>query len=307
MKRLSLAAAALALMAATSWTAAAVTYKTVDVDGIKVFYREAGPADAPVLLLLHGFPTSSHMFRDLIPRLADRFRVVAPDYPGYGFSDAPPAGEFAYSFERLTDVIEGFTERLGLRRYGLYLQDFGGPVGFRLATRHPERVQALIVQNAVAHAEGLSEGFAPARRFWADRNPQTEKEMRGLLTLETTKFQYLHGAARPELISPDSWTLDQALLDRPGSAEVHLALLYDYQHNLTRYPAWQAYLREHRPPLLVLWGLNDPFFTVAGARAYKRDVPQAELHFFGAGHFLLEEYSAEAADLIQRFLKRTLP
>jgi pimeloyl-ACP methyl ester carboxylesterase len=307
MKRLSVAAAALALMAASSWASPAVTYRTVDVDGIKVFYREAGPADAPVLLLLHGFPTSSHMFRDLIPKLADRFRVVAPDYPGYGFSDAPPAGEFAYSFERLTDVIEGFTQRLGLHRYSLYLQDFGGPVGFRLATRHPARVQALIVQNAVAHAEGLSEGFAAARRFWADRNPQTEKEMRGLLTLETTKFQYLHGAARPERISPDSWTLDQALLDRPGNAEVQLALLYDYQHNLTRYPAWQAYLREHRPPMLVLWGLNDPFFTVAGARAYQRDVPQAELHFFGAGHFLLEEYSVEAADLIQRFLRRTLP
>ena len=280
-----------------------VTYKTVDVDGIKVFYREAGPADAPVLLLLHGFPTSSHMFRDLMPKLADRWRVVAPDYPGYGFSDAPPAAEFGYTFERLTDVIERFTDKLGLRQYSLYMQDFGGPVGFRLAMRRPGRVQALIVQNAVAHAEGLSDALAPARRFWANRNAETEKAMRELFTLETTRFQYLHGAARPERVSPDSWTLDQALLERPGNAEIQLALLYDYRNNLARYPAWQAYLREQRPPMLVVWGVNDPFFTVAGANAYKRDVPEAELHFFGGGHFMLEEYSTEVAAIINRFLQ----
>jgi pimeloyl-ACP methyl ester carboxylesterase len=304
MKLVSFAAAALLAFAfaATGHASPVVTYRTVDVDGIKVFYREAGPATAPVILLLHGFPTSSHMYRDLMPKLADEFRVIAPDYPGYGFSDAPAAGDFDYTFERLTDVIEGFTRKLGLSRYSLYMQDFGGPVGLRLAMRRPGRVEALIVQNAVAHAEGLSDALAPARRFWAHRNAESEKPMRELLKLETTKFQYVHGAARPERISPDSWTLDQALLERPGNAEIQLALLYDYRHNLARYPAWQAYLREHRPPMLVLWGVNDPFFTVAGANAYKRDVPEAELHFFGGGHFMLEEYSSEVAALIKRFL-----
>jgi pimeloyl-ACP methyl ester carboxylesterase len=295
--------AILGIAATSSWASPVVTYKTVDVDGIKVFYREAGPQDAPAVLLLHGFPTSSHMFRDLMPKLAGEFRVVAPDYPGYGFSDAPPVGQFNYTFERLTDVMERFAEKLGLARYTLYMQDFGGPVGFRLATRHPERVDALIVQNAVAHAEGLSDALAPARQFWANRNAETEKPMRGLLTLETTKFQYLHGAARPERVSPDSWTLDQALLERAGNAEIQLALLYDYRNNLSRYPGWQAYLREKQPPLLVVWGANDPFFTVAGANAYKRDVPDAKVHFFDGGHFVLEEYSTEVAALIKRFLQ----
>jgi pimeloyl-ACP methyl ester carboxylesterase len=303
--RFAFLAVVLAFVTST-WASPVVTYKTVDVDGIKVFYREAGPADAPVLLLLHGFPTSSHMYRDLMPKLADRFRVVAPDYPGYGFSDAPPAGEFGYTFERLTDVIERFTDKLGLRQYSLYMQDFGGPVGLRLAMRRPGRVEALIVQNAVAHAEGLSDAIAPARRFWANRNAETEKAMRELFTLETTKFQYLHGAARPERVSPDSWTLDQALLDRPGNTEIQLALLYDYRNNLARYPAWQAYLREQQPPMLVVWGVNDPFFTVAGANAYKRDVPEAELHFFGGGHFMLEEYSAQVAAVIKSFLQAQL-
>ncbi len=303
MKLLALAATALMAFTGLARSSPTVTYRTVDVDGIKVFYREAGPATAPVVLLLHGFPTSSHMFRDLIPQLAGEYRVVAPDYPGYGFSEAPPVGQFNYTFERLTDVVERFTEKIGLARYSLYMQDFGGPVGFRLAARRPERVEALIVQNAVAHAEGLSEAMAPARRFWANRNAETEQAMRGLLTLETTRFQYLHGAARPERVSPDSWTLAQALLDRPGNAEIQLALLYDYQSNLSRYAHWQAYLRERRPPVLVVWGVNDPFFTVKGANAYKREVPDAELHFFGGGHFLLEEYSAQIAELIKSSLQ----
>lgn len=302
---LSLAALGLIATTASSWADGPdVTYRSIDVDGVKVFYRQAGPPDAPVLLLLHGFPSSSHMFRDLLPKLADKYRVVAPDYPGYGFSDAPPSEQFRYTFDHLADVIERFTEKLGFSRYSLYLQDFGGPVGFRLALRHPGRVQALIVQNAVAHLEGLSEAMAPARRFWNERNAHTEKEMRNLLTLETTRFQYLHGAARPERISPDAWTLDQALLDRPGNAEIQLALLYDYQTNLSRYEDWQRYLRTAHPPMLIVWGVNDPFFTVAGATAYKRDVPDAELHFFGGGHFLLEEYSSEIAGLIRSFLER---
>ncbi|WP_119461403.1 alpha/beta hydrolase [Rhodospirillaceae bacterium SYSU D60014] len=305
-----LALGAIAASSSASLSAAAsedVTYKTVGVDGLKLFYREAGPPNAPTVLLLHGFPTSSHMFRDLIPKLAVRYHVVAPDYPGYGFSDAPPVEQFTYSFDRLTDVIERFTEKLGLTRYSLYMQDFGGPVGFRLATRHPDRVEALIIQNAVAHLEGLSDGFEPARAFWKNRNAETEKPMRDLLTIETTKFQYLHGASRPERVSPDSWTLDQALLDRPGNAEIQLALLYDYRNNPPRYEDWQAYLRDRRPPTLVVWGRNDPFFTVAGANAYKRDVPEAELHVFDGGHFVLEEYSTEIATLIKTFLGTHLP
>ena len=284
-----------------------VHYRTVDVDGLNIFYREAGPRDAPTILLLHGFPTSSHMFRDLLPWLADRFHVVAPDYPGYGHSDAPSAEALPYSFEKFADVIERFTEKLGVERYSLYMQDFGGPVGMRLATRHPERIEALIVQNAVAHEEGLSpEGFTPARAYWARRNAETEAPMRQILTLETTKFQYMHGAGDPAKISPDSWTFDQALLDRPGNAEIQLALLYDYRNNPPSYPKWQAYLRQHQPPTLIAWGKNDPFFTTAGAEGFKRDVPEAELHFFDAGHFMLEEHAAEVAELIKAFLGKRL-
>jgi pimeloyl-ACP methyl ester carboxylesterase len=298
---------ALLFMTTSLALASPVIYNVVAVDGLKVFYRQAGPADAPLVLLLHGFPASSHMFRELMPKLATEYRVIAPDYPGYGFSDAPSVEEFRYSFDRLTDVIEGFTEKLGLSRYSLYMQDFGGPVGFRLAVRHPERVQALIIQNAVAHSEGLSHAMAPARRFWRERNAETEKPMRELLTLQSTKFQYLHGARDPRRVSPDSWTLDQALLDRPGNAAIQLELLFDYQRNLEQYPTWQAYLRQRQPPLLVAWGRNDPFFTVSGASAYQRDVPAAQLHFFDGGHFLLEEYSAEVVSLIKRFLKERLP
>lgn len=279
-----------------------VTHHTVEVDGVKVFYRQAGPPNGPVILMLHGFPASSHMFRDLMPRLADRYRVIAPDYPGYGHSDAPSVAQFAYSFERLTDIIEGLTEKLGLKRYSLYIQDFGGPVGLRLATRHPERVQALIVQNAVAHAEGLSAAFAPARLYWANRNAETEKPMRELLTPATTRFQYLHGAARPERINPDSWVLHQALLDRPGNADIQLALLHDYRNNPPLYPTWQAYLRERQPPTLVVWGKNDPFFTLEGANAYRRDLPKAEVHLFEGGHFLLEEHAEAVAKLMRKFL-----
>ena len=292
------------LLMATSLAALAspVTYKTVEVDGLRLFYREAGPPDAPALLLLHGFPASSHMFRDLMPALADRYRLIAPDYPGYGHSEAPAASRFDYTFERLADVIQGLTENLGIARYSLYMQDFGGPVGFRLATRHPERVQALILQNAVAHEEGLSDGFAPARAYWAKPSPETEKPMRALLSLETTRFQYLHGASRPERINPDSWLLHQALLDRPGNAEIQLSLLYDYRNNPPQYPKWQAYLRDRQPPTLVVWGKNDPFFTEAGAHAYRRHVPGAEVHIFDGGHFLLEEEADAVAALIRKFL-----
>jgi pimeloyl-ACP methyl ester carboxylesterase len=302
-----LAAVGTLLASTVGADSAGIEYRTAEVAGLKIFYREAGPTDAPTILLLHGFPTSSHMFRDLLPKLAETYHVVAPDYPGYGYSDAPSVDTFDYSFEKLADVVEAFTEKLGLERYSLYIQDFGSPVGMRLATRHPERVEALIVQNAVAHIEGLSpEGFAPARAFWADRNAETEAPMRAYLQVDATKFQYLHGAQHPERISPDAWTFDQALLDRPGNAEIQLALLYDYRNNPPSYPKWQTYLREHRPPTLIVWGRNDPFFTVAGAEGFKRDVPDAELHWFEGGHFMLEEYADEVATLIKTFLSSRL-
>lgn len=237
-----------------------------------------------------------------MPKLADRYRVIAPDYPGYGRSDAPSAAQFNYTFERLTDVVEGLTKKLGLARYTLYMQDFGGPVGFCLATRHPERVQALIVQNAVAHVEGLSDGFVPARAYCANRSAETEKPMRELLLLATTRFQYLHGASRPERINPDAWILHQTLLDRPGNADIQLALLYEYRNNPPQYAKWQAYLRERQPPTLVVWGKNDPFFTVAGAHAYRCDLPKAQVHLFDGGHFLLEDHVEAVATLIRKFL-----
>ncbi len=283
-----------------------VRYRTQAIDNIEIFYREAGPPNAPTVLLLHGFPTSSHMFRDLIPRLAQRYHVVAPDYPGYGFSSAPSPTAFSYTFDHLADIMERFTQAIGLRRYALYMQDFGGPVGFRMAVQHPERISALIVQNANAYEEGLSPAMDAARPAWEQRTPETEKTLRGFLTLDTTRFQYLHGVRDPSRISPDAWLHAQAGLDRPGNDEIQLALLHDYGSNPKQYPLWQAYLREHRPPTLVVWGKNDPFFTVAGARAYERDVPDSEIHLLETGHFALEEDAPTIAGLILDFLDRKL-
>jgi pimeloyl-ACP methyl ester carboxylesterase len=280
------------------------SYKTQQVNGLRIFYREAGPVDAPIVLLLHGFPTSSHMYRDLIPRLAVRYRVIAPDYPGYGFSDAPSPATFTYTFDHLADVMDGFVQAIGAQRYVLYAQDFGGPVGFRLAAGHPERVAGLIVQNAVAHEEGLAPSMDAARPYWARRTPETEAPMRALLTLETTRFQYLHGARDPSRISPDAWTHAQALLDRPGNDEVQLSILQDYGSNLKRYPEWQAYFQAHQPPTLVIWGKNDPFFTVEGAKAYARDMPGTETHILDTGHFALEEEAPKIAELMLEFLGR---
>ncbi|SDO08568.1 alpha/beta hydrolase [Phyllobacterium sp. OV277] len=283
-----------------------ISYRTQDVDGLNIFYREAGPKDAPTLLLLHGFPTSSHMFRDLIPLLADRYHVVAPDYPGSGYSDAPSNKEFAYTFDHLADIIDAFTQKLGLKRYAIYSQDFGGPVGFRLATRHPERITAIFVQNAVAHEEGLSEGFATARRLWANRNAETEAAMRSHLTIGDTKGQYLFGAKDPARINPDAWMHAQDGLDRPGIADAQIDLLYDYQSNLRQYPHFQAYFRDHQPPMLITWGKHDPFFALAGAKAFAEQLPKAELHIFDGGHFLLEDHAEEVAALMREFLERTL-
>lgn len=275
-----------------------VAHRFVDVDGVRVFYRETGSADAPTLLLLHGFPSASHQFARLLDALGDRFHLVAPDYPGFGHTQAPDG--FVYSFDRLADVVEGFVDRLGLGRFSVYMFDFGAPVGFRLAVRRPELVAGLVVQNGNAYEEGLSE---QARGFIA-LGPGQEDQVRGLLTLEATRGQYEGGASDPEAISPDGWTLDQHFLDLPGRKEAQVALAFDYHSNVARYPEWQEWLRVNRPPTLVVWGRNDPFFVEAGARAFLRDVPEADLHLFDTGHFALEEKYPEITPLIADFLER---
>jgi len=280
------------------------TYHNIEIDGLNLFYREAGQGHLPTLVLLHGFPTSSHMFRDLIPHLEDRFHVIAPDYPGFGYSEAPSPGEFSYTFDNLADVTEKLMEKLGVKTFALYLQDYGGPVGFRIAVRNPQRVTALIIQNANAYMEGISETMAPIAKYWSDRAGM-EGAIRGFLTRETTMFQYIHGAGKPERISPDSYHHDQALLDRPGNDSIQLELLFNYQTNPPRYPEWQEYFRQHQPRTLIVWGKNDPFFSVPGAQAYLRDLPQAELHLLEAGHFALEELHEEIAVRINRFFAQT--
>lgn len=278
-------------------------YRTISVNGLDIFYREAGSPDLPTVLLLHGFPTSSHMFRELIPALANEFHVIAPDYPGFGQSSAPDSSEFNYTFDHLAEVMETFLQRIGCTRFALFMQDYGSPIGFRIAVKHPAWIAALLVQNANAYIEGINmEAFAPMQPFWVNRTAETEAPVRGFLTAQTTKFQYLHGTRNPAAISPDNWQLDQALLDRPGNDRIQLALLHDYQNNVPRYAGWQAYLREHQPPTLITWGKNDPFFTEAGARAYLKDLPEAELHLLDTGHFALEECGPQIAGLIRELL-----
>jgi pimeloyl-ACP methyl ester carboxylesterase len=280
------------------------TYRTVSVDGLNVFYREAGDAMASAVLLLHGFPTSSHMYRELIPALADRYHVVAPDLPGFGFTEAPDRTTFKYSFDHLAEVIERFTEVIGLSRYALYVFDYGAPVGFRLAMQHPERITALISQNGNAYEDGLSDGWNPIQAYWKDPSPQNRAALRAFLKPETTQWQYTHGVANPERLSPDAWTLDSALLARTGNDEIQLDLFGDYQSNVALYPKFQDYFRKSRPPLLAVWGKNDPFFLPAGAEAFRRDNPQAEVHLLDAGHFALESRGSEIAAIIRDFLAR---
>jgi pimeloyl-ACP methyl ester carboxylesterase len=285
----------------------AVSYRNATVDGLNIFYRETGPADAPIVVLLHGFPSSSHMYRDLIPLLAAQYHVVAPDYPGFGFSDAPSVEEFPYSFDRLAEIVDRFLDQLGIQKYSIYIQDYGSPVGFRLATAHPERIQAIISQNGNAYDEGLSSFWAEnLTPFWESRNDASEAKIGPLLTLDVTRYEYLQGARNPEKISPDSYRLDQFLLDRPGNAAIQLELFYDYRKNLTLYPAWHRYLRTAQPPLLAVWGKNDPIFLPAGAEAFLRDVPNAEVHFLETGHFALEEESDRIADYVLEFLNRNV-
>lgn len=278
-------------------------YRNATVDGLNVFYREAGPIDGPVIVLLHGFPSSSHMFRDLIPQLSGRFRVIAPDYVGFGYSAAPAANEFRYTFDNITAIVEKLLfEVLGLARFSIYVQDYGAPVGFRIASRRPEVIEGIVVQNGNAYVEGISAAFEPLQAFWANRNAETEKPVRGLLLPETTRFQYTHGTKNPEAVNPDSWTFDQMLLDRPGNDAIQLDLFHDYPSNVALYDQWHQYFREHRPKTLIVWGKNDPFFTEAGAKAFLRDLPEAQLFLLDTGHFALEEESSFIAERMREFL-----
>lgn len=281
-----------------------IHYRTANVDGFNVFYREAGPADAPKLLLLHGFPSSSHMFRDLIPLLADRFHIVAPDLPGFGLSDMPTRETFGYTFDRLADVIDRFTEVVGFDTFAVYVFDYGAPTGFRIAARHPERITAIISQNGNAYEEGLSEGWNPIRAYWQDPSPANREVLRDMLKPETTRWQYVHGVSDESRVSPDGIALDNHYLARPGADEIQLDLFGDYKNNVAMYPAFQAYFRTHKPRFLAVWGKNDPFFLPPGAEAFKRDIPDAEVRFFDTGHFALETHAPEIAKVIGDFLTR---
>lgn len=280
-----------------------ISYQHAEVRGLKIFYREAGEKNAPTIVLLHGFPTSSFMFRNLIPLLAKKNHVIAPDYPGFGFSDAPSVKEFEYTFDNVASVMEEFLlKTLGLKEFSIYVQDYGAPVGYRIAAANPEAIQKIVVQNGNAYLAGIGPAFDPMKPFWANRSAETETPVRALLTLDTTKFQYLHGARDPSKISPDTYTLDQARLDRPGNDAIQLNLLYNYRSNPPQYDGWHEYFRKHQPPMLIVWGKNDPFFTVEGAEAYKADLPKAELHLLDTGHFALEEELEFIAEKMNEFL-----
>ncbi|MGO9599445.1 MAG: alpha/beta fold hydrolase [Isosphaeraceae bacterium] len=281
-----------------------VSHKTVRVGDLDIFYREAGPTDAPAILLLHGFPTSSQMFRNLIPALGDKYRVVAPDYPGYGHSSMPPRDKFAYTFDSLANVIDEFTEKVGLTKYALYVQDYGAPVGYRLASQHPDRITAIVVQNGNAYDEGLDNDFwKPIKAYWKEPNSKEKRDaIRNLVTYEATKWQYTHGVKNPELVSPDGAAHDQFLLDRPGNDEIQLDLFLSYGSNPPLYPKWQEYFRKHQPPMLIAWGKNDKIFPADGAEPYKRDLRTLEFHLLDAGHFALESDGDEIAKLMRDFL-----
>ena len=268
------------------------TYQHATVRGLKMFYREAGSKDSPTIVLLHGFPSSSHMFRDLIPKVEDKFHIIAPDYIGFGYSDAPDVNQFEYTFDQLADYVEELLfVNLGLKKFSIYVQDYGAPVGYRIAFRHQDAIDGIIVQNGNAYAEGISSGFDTMKPFWANRNAETEKPVRALLTKETTAFQYTHGVKDLSRISPDSYTVDQLFLDRPGNDAIQLNLLHNYQANLPHYDEWHEFFRSKQPKTLIVWGKNDPFFTVEGAKAYLRDLPKAQLHLLDTGHFALEDSS----------------
>jgi len=279
-----------------------INYRTADVEGLKLFYREAGRADAPMLRLLHGFPSAGHMFRDLIPQLADRFHVIAPDLPGFGQSDMPERTKFSYTFDHIAGAIDRFTEAIVLGRFAIYVFDYGAPTGFRLAVRHPERITAIISQNGNAYVEGLSDGWNPIRAYWQDPSEANRTALRAFLSPETTVWQYTHGVPDTTLVSPDGYSLDNFYLARPGADEIQLDLFGDYKSNVALYPEFQSYFRKCKPPFLAVWGKNDPFFLPAGAEAFKRDIPNADVRFFDTGHFALETHCDEIASAIREFL-----
>ncbi|OTP75047.1 alpha/beta fold hydrolase [Caballeronia sordidicola] len=282
-----------------------IYYRTVKVDGVSIFYREAGRPDAPTILLLHGFPSSSRMYEPLFTRLSGHYHLVAPDYPGFGNSDAPNVKDFSYTFDHLSEVVQHFTETLGLQHYVLFVQDYGGPVGMRLAVNHPERVDAIIVQNAVSHEDGLGPLWDSRRKFWKDRAANEATLRENFLSLASTRQRHIGSNPRPDTINPDLWTDEFAFLSRPGEADIQTDLFYSYQTNVASYPSWQAWLQQHQPPTLVVWGKYDPSFLVAEAAAYKRDLPNAEVHVLDAGHFAIYEKPDEIASLISSFLGRT--
>lgn len=283
-----------------------INYQTTRVNGLNIFYREAGRKDSPTVLLLHGFPTSSHMFRNLIPMLAGDYHVVAPDLPGFGRTDLPDHKQFSYSFANLADIIGKFTEAIGLKKFSIYIFDYGAPVGLRISLKHPERIQAIISQNGNAYVEGLSDGWNPIRAYWQDPSQKNRDALRAMLTPQTTEFQYVHGVADKSLVSPDGRSLDDFYLTRPGAHEAQLDLFLDYASNVELYSEFQNFFRKNKPPLLAVWGKNDPFFLPAGAEAYKRDIPNAEVHFFDTGHFALETHYQEIGAAILKFLKKSL-
>lgn len=285
-----------------SASAPSTTYQTIKIDGLDIFYREAGNKNNPAILFLHGFPSSSHMYRDIMNDLADKYHVIAPDYPGFGYSSSPSPAEYRYSFDNLSLVMDHFIDALSLKKVSLYVQDYGGPVGFRIATRRPALIRALIIQNANAYTEGLGDALKPLVDYLRDPSPETEKEARSILTAEGTKWQYTDGAEDVTKVSPDSYTTDQYFLDRKGNVDIQLTLFRSYATNLPLYDQWHAYFKKNQPPTLIIWGKNDKLFIAPGAGAYKKDIPKAEVHLLNGGHFLLEEHHAEAARLIDRFL-----
>ena len=281
-------------------------YRTKTIEGIKIFYREAGPKGAPVVLLLHGFPTSSHMFRNLIPELADRYHVIAPDYPGYGQSDMPDRGTFAYTFDRFGELVDGLLDQLNIKSFAMYIMDYGAPVGWRLALKHPERVSALIVQNGNAYDEGLKEFWDPIKAYWADHSEEHREALYKLVAPETTIFQYTDGVSDVTRVAPENWVYDQVFLDRPGNREIQMDLFYDYRTNVPLYPQVQAYFRKHQPPTLIVWGKNDKIFPADGAYPYKRDLRDLEFHLIDTGHFALEDKPDEMVPLIRDYLNRKI-